>query len=536
MAVKVDLAKAYDRLEWSFIHHVLTAFHLPCMLIDLIMSCISSTSISILFNGGKLDSFKPTRGIRQGDPLSPYIFILCMEYLGYLINRECLEKRWVPMKASRDNVGISHLFFADDLMLFAKPNIKGAKSIKEVLQKFVLESGQAVSLEKSRVYFSPNVPESTKDNICETLGIQATLQLGKYLGFPLKHRETGRNQYNFVVDRLISKLAGWKSKLLSFAGRTVLVNSVMTAIPNYVMQGIALPTHLCSKIDKINRDFIWGSTEEKRRLHLVGWSKIIKAKEEGGLGIQAARSKNIAMLAKLNWRLYQEKDLLWAKVLLYKYCSWHRMEAKNSDSLPCSPTWKAIKVGFPIFEKGVYWSVGSQSPLNFWESKWVKGCSIREQIAGPLNLQDTSLSIAEVFHDGQWDWDKISFDLPCTIMDKIKATPIQLFGEKEDTLMWKFSKDGDFSMDSAYTLAGSVDSDDQAFTGSWVWQLDSLPKIIHFIWLGLHHSIPVRKIIAARGIQCSVACPICHTHEESILHLLRDCPFARDFWRKIGTP
>lgn len=119
MAIKVDLAKAYDRLEWSFIHHVLTAFRLPQMLINLIMSCISSTSISILFNGGKLNCFKPTRGIRQGDPLSPYIFILCMEYLGYLINKECMDKSLEPMKASRDNVGISHLFFGDDLMLFA---------------------------------------------------------------------------------------------------------------------------------------------------------------------------------------------------------------------------------------------------------------------------------------------------------------------------------------------------------------------------------------------------------------------------------
>lgn len=144
----------------------------------------------------------------------------------------------------------------------------------------------------------------------ETLGIQATSQLGKYLGFPLKHKGTGRNQYNFIVDRIISKLAGWKSKLLSFVGKTVLVKSVMTAIPNYVMQGVALPSHLCSKIDKINRDFLWGSTEEKRRLHLAGWSKVIKSKEEGGLGIQAARAKNIAMLAKLNWRLFQEKDTL----------------------------------------------------------------------------------------------------------------------------------------------------------------------------------------------------------------------------------
>lgn len=109
----------------------------------------------------------------------------------------------------------------------------GANSIKNVLWKFGKEFRQTVSLEKSRVYFSPNGSSSTKDNICETFGIQVTSQLGKYLGFPLKHEGTGRNQYNFIVDRVISKLAGWKSKLLSFAGRTVLVKSMMTAIPNY---------------------------------------------------------------------------------------------------------------------------------------------------------------------------------------------------------------------------------------------------------------------------------------------------------------
>ena len=87
MAVKIDLAKAYDRLEWSFILKVLLAFRFPQSLIVLIMSCISSTSMSILFNGGKLDTFKPSRGIRQGDPLSPYLFIICIEYLGQLIEK-----------------------------------------------------------------------------------------------------------------------------------------------------------------------------------------------------------------------------------------------------------------------------------------------------------------------------------------------------------------------------------------------------------------------------------------------------------------
>lgn len=298
MAVKVDLAKAYDRLEWSFIHKVLKAFHFPQKLIKLIMSCISSTSISLLFNGGKLSAFKPSRGIRQKDPLSPYLFILCMEYLEQFIEKECIRKRWNLMKASRKNIGISHLFFTNDLMLFAKVSKKGSETIKDVLEKFCEESGQMVSYEKSHVYFSTNVPANLRDKVCENLGIQATFNLGKYLGFPLSHRGATLSQFNFVAERVLTKLAGWKTKFLSFARRIVLIKSVMSVIPNYVVQGAALPAHL------------WGSLTGKRRIHLVGWSKIVKSKEKGGLGRQATKAKNITLLAKLNWRLYHEKESL----------------------------------------------------------------------------------------------------------------------------------------------------------------------------------------------------------------------------------
>lgn len=161
-----------------------------------------------------------------------------------------------------------------------------------------------MNFDKSHIYFLPNAHEGVKENINAILNIQATSSLGKYLGFLLRHKGAVRSQYNFIVERIISKLSGWKAKFLSFASRTVLVKSVMTAMPNYVMQGAALPVHLCDKIDKISRDFLWGSTMEKKKLHRVVWSKIIKSKDEGGLGIQAARARNIALFAKLNWWLY----------------------------------------------------------------------------------------------------------------------------------------------------------------------------------------------------------------------------------------
>ena len=235
MAIKVDLEKAYDRLEWCFIHKVLQAYHFPQNIIKVIMSCVNSTKISILFSGGALEAFNPSRGLRQGDPISPYLFILCMEYLGHLIDKKCMEGVWKPLKAFRENIGISHLFFTDDLIIFAKVDEDSCEAISEVLDEFCEESGQKVSMEKSRIYFSPNVQAERRSGICSRLGIQATANIGNYLGFPINHKGVPRNRLNFIVERVMSKLAGWKARFLSFAGRFVLVKSVMLSIPNYVM-------------------------------------------------------------------------------------------------------------------------------------------------------------------------------------------------------------------------------------------------------------------------------------------------------------
>ena len=256
MAIKVDLEKAYDRMEWCFIHKVLQAYHFPQSLIRVIMSCVISTRVCILFSGGKLEAFNPLRGLRQGDPLSPYIFILCMEYLGHLIEKKCMEGVWKPLQASRSNIGISHLFFADDLILFAKVDMDSCETISEVLDEFCVESGQKVSMEKSRIYFSPSVQPKIKSGIYSRLRIQAMTNIGNYLGFPINHRGVPRNRMNFIVEKVMSKLVGWKARFLSFAGRAVLVKSVMSTIPNYVMQATALPSNLCDKLDKINRDFL----------------------------------------------------------------------------------------------------------------------------------------------------------------------------------------------------------------------------------------------------------------------------------------
>lgn len=113
---------------------------------------------------------------------------------------------------------------------------------------------------------------------------------------------------------------------------------------------------------------------------------------------------------------------------------------------------------------------------------------------------------------------------------------MQIFGDRKDSLLWKSSHDGDFSMTSAYASNFTADNNPQIFMGNWVWKVDIWPKISSFLWLCHHNSVPVRQVVAARGINCDTTCPLCNNQEETILHLSRDCPFAVSFWQAIKTP
>ena len=115
------------------------------------------------------------------------------------------------------------------------------------------------------------------------------------------------------MEKVQAKLSSWKAKLLSPAGRVILV-------PAYYMQNVTLPIRICSNLDKMNKDFLWGSTDERKKMHMISWDKVCRPKDLGGLGLYSTRSRNLALLAKLNWRAMEEPDSLWVKTLSAKYC------------------------------------------------------------------------------------------------------------------------------------------------------------------------------------------------------------------------
>lgn len=239
------------------------------------MCCVSFVRMKVIWNGQLSDEFAMGRGIRQGDPLSPYLFVLCMERLSHLIDTSVEHGDWSPIRLSRNGPRISHLFFADDLFLFAEASVEQTDIIRNTLGVFCSLSGEKVSMEKTGIFCSPNINHNVKSQISQNAGFQLTGNLGKYLGTPLHHSRVNKTTYQFVIDKARKRMNTWKAKTLSLAGRATLIRSILSSLPIYYMQTAIIPSKICEDLDKVAREFLWGTCGNKRRPSLVAWEKYV---------------------------------------------------------------------------------------------------------------------------------------------------------------------------------------------------------------------------------------------------------------------
>lgn len=267
MAMKLDMAKAYDRVEWSFVETMLLSMGFPIALVNTILSCISTVTYQVLINGQPSRVFSPERGLRQGDPLSPYLFILCANVLSGLLKREGNKQNLHGIQVARSAPKITHLLFADDSLLFARANLTEAATIMQVLHSYQSASGQLVNFEKSEVSYSRNVQNQEKEMICQQIAIKIVTSHSRYLGLPVVFGRSKKDIFSFVQERVWKKVKGWKEKFLSRAGKETLIKAVAQAIPNYIMSCYKLPEGCCHAIEGMLAKFWWGSDETCRKVH-----------------------------------------------------------------------------------------------------------------------------------------------------------------------------------------------------------------------------------------------------------------------------
>ena len=184
MAVKTDITKAYDRLEWNFLAETMRHMGFDGRWISWIMECVSAVRYSVLVNGKPEGFITPGRGLRQGDPLSPCLFIMCAEVLSHLMTRAMEERSLLGVKISMNAPAVNHLLFADDSLFFSLANDRAAKKLKSIFGLYEAVSGQAINLSKSSITFGAKVNATVKTRMRVLLGIHNDGGIGKYLGLP----------------------------------------------------------------------------------------------------------------------------------------------------------------------------------------------------------------------------------------------------------------------------------------------------------------------------------------------------------------
>jgi hypothetical protein len=452
--IKIDLAKAFDRLEWNCIDNALARKGIDSHFIKLVHACISTPNFSVMINGQSFGSFKSSRGIRQGCPLSPCLFVLAVNELSLALQDALQANHLTGISLGPNCPQIHSLMFADDLLLCGKANMQEAANIFSILNQFCRHSGQIPNWNKSGILFSKNVDMQTRQNIKQVFPVPDIdnhfVHLGHPLLLPAKDRSAA---YAFIYDKFRSKLSAYKANRLSHAARLTLIKSVFSSIPVYYMSNILFSKKFLTKLTAIIRHFWWVGVRDDqttKSLCLRAWADICIDKKIGGLGVRNLQAINQGLILSAAWRLAKEPHSQLAQILKAKYHHDTSIWRAKSNK-PKSAFWAAIlKVKPLLISASICQIVDGSSSI--WSSPWFTGW---ENIYDHLIIQQHPFNYPAVVKDlwmpnrKAWNIDLISSLFNSETANAIIRTPI-INSAGQDTLVWKLTPAGNHSSKSAY--------------------------------------------------------------------------------------
>ncbi|GKA24782.1 hypothetical protein Tco_0710815 [Tanacetum coccineum] len=366
-AFKVDIQKAYDMVDWCFLRKILMGFGFhDRMFVD--YECVTTTSFSICVNGSLHGYFKGKRGLRQGDPLSPYLFTLVMEILSLIIKRRVRESDVFAYHRYFSKLELVNLCFADDLFLFAHGNTNSARVIMESLEKFKIVSGLVLSLPKSTAYFC-NVTNHVKMSILQILPFEEGRLPVKYLGVPLVSSRLIYKDCKELFEKVQHRVDDWKNKSLSIAGRLQLVNSIIGLLHVFWASVFMLPTRILLDIEQIMRGFLWCNGKLRSGKAKVAWEVVCLPKDEGGIGIRRLDTFNKPLMTTHVWKLLTRKESL-----LVQWIHAYKLRGRSFWDVPyrgnMSWGWRNILKLRPLIRDFIWHKIGDGSGTSVWFDHW----------------------------------------------------------------------------------------------------------------------------------------------------------------------
>ena len=361
--------------------------------------CISTATFSVLVNGTPSGFFRSSRGLRQGDPLSPYLFVLGMEALSGLIEREVqgafLSGCYIGRRNGEGMV-VSHLLYADDTLLFCRADQEQLAHLSWLLMWFESISGLRINLNKSEIISVGSIAEA--DSLALDLGCKVGTLPSSYLGLPLGAPHNSVTVWDGIEERFRKRLALWKRQYISKGGRITLIRSTLSSLPIYFMSLFRMPRRVRLRLEQIQRGFLWGGGNLEKKPHLVKWSTVCLDRKMGGLGIKSLAILNKALLCKWIWRFTNERDSLWRNVILWKFGEerggWCSADSRDAYG---SGVWKEIRKEWDTVSTLAAFSLGNGRRLRFWKDAWsgeeAFSCSYPTLFAMAANKE---VSVAEV--------------------------------------------------------------------------------------------------------------------------------------------
>lgn len=500
--------------------------------ISKIMNCVRTVFYSFRVNQEVSGPIKPSRGLRQGDPLSPYLFVLCAHGLSSMLSDYENRGLFRGVKIASSCPSVLHLFFADDSLIFFRATMEEGARVKECFTLYDKASGQLINYDKSALSFSPNTSPHVMETIKNLLTISMVQCHEFYQGLPTVSAKSKRLQFRYLVERVVKRIQGWGHKWFSKGGREVLIKSVLQAIPMYAMSVFKIPVSVCEEIEKECANFWWGMDKGKRRMHWHTWDALCKPKSRG---FRKMGEFNRALLAKHLWRIICNPNSLVGRILKGRYFKHGTILTASLGNNP-SYVWRSLIWSREILEFGLIWRVGNGNSIRFFEDKWIP--SMQSYLGLPLSLWDHAPTVNSLIRAGNWDVDLIYNSFNPYVAGEILKIPLPI-SELDDVQFWRFDPKGQYTVRSGCRLQRglfkSPENQSEYFVEKWwsfFWSLSLPPKVRLFWWSVSQDTIPSNLNLVRHHVPVMVSCSLCGYASDSTCHALFFCTSIKHLWDK----
>ncbi|GJS76384.1 RNA-directed DNA polymerase, eukaryota [Tanacetum coccineum] len=536
MIFKVDFAKAYDSVRWDFLDDVLSSFGFGSRWRSWVRGSLSSGKASILVNGSPTSEFHFYRGLKQGDPLAPFLFLLIMEALHLSFSR-ALEAGIFSGYKIDSSTTLSHLFYADDAVFIGEWSHSNLRGIMNILRCFSFLSGMSINIQKSHL-LGVSIPDVSVTEAANSIGCSIMKAPFKYLGILVGENMSSIKAWGEIVAKMKKRLSRWKLNTLSVGGRLTLLKSVLGSTPIYNMSIFKVPKFVLNYMESLRRNFFNGVQEGDRKIAWVKWSKVLASKKFGGLGVSSFFALNRALLFKWVWRYLSRDNSLWSRVI-------SALHGLNGQSLSAAfnSSWSSIiKEVNSLKDKGVDLishckiRVGKGTCTSFWNDLWIGDSMLKLSFPRLFALEENKvISVADKLHSSisssfrrpvrggeeAQQLDQLSF-----ILDSVSLSNM------DDRWYWDLNGDGVFLVKDVRSLLDEVFLPKMDAPTRWI---KCIPiKVNVFVWKLSLDRLPTRSNLLSRNILVSdVACPLCDHELEDSSHLFFGCPIAKDVQKLV---